>query len=81
MNSYEKGYVPQEDKTTVEVQLALIHQDLLYVKGQMTEMKALLVKDYVTRNEFDPIRRVVYGMVGIILIGVVASLLTLVLKK
>ena len=34
-----------------------------------------LDKDYTTRNEFDPIKKIVYGVVMLILAGVVAGIM------
>lgn len=36
---------------------------------------------YVTKDQFDPVRRLVYGLVTIILTGVVGALLTLVMRQ
>lgn len=38
-------------------------------------------KDYITRAEFDPVKRVVYGAVGTILLGILGAIISLVLRK
>lgn len=38
-------------------------------------------KDYITRTEFEPIKRVVYGAVGTILLGILGAIISLVLRK
>lgn len=50
---------------------------------EVSSEKRLLVVDqrYVTKDEFDPVRRLVYGIVGLILTGVVATLLGLVIRR
>jgi ABC-type phosphate transport system permease subunit len=40
-----------------------------------------LRKDFVTKTEFEPIRRLVYGAVGIMLTTVVLGLLALIIKS
>ena len=37
-------------------------------------------KIYVTRNEFNPVKSIVYGMVGVILLAVLGALTALVIK-
>ena len=47
----------------------------------IVEMKAMMRQDFVSRNEFDPIKKVVYGMVGLILTAVLTALVGLVVMK
>jgi hypothetical protein len=54
--------------------------DLQYIKEDLRDIKERLDNKYVTVEAFDPIRRLVYGMVGLILIAVVAALLALIVK-
>jgi hypothetical protein len=37
--------------------------------------------DYVSKKDFEPVRKIVYGVVGIILATVIGALVALVLKK
>jgi hypothetical protein len=62
--------------------------DLATLSGQVTtvsrdveELKRMLRADFVTRAELDPIKRLVYGVVGLILTGVIGGLLGLVILK
>ena len=69
--------------TTVEsvVKVAIMANDIAYIKGDIAEIK-IFFKDmklhFVSRDEFAPVRNVVYGMVGIILLAVVGALVALV---
>ncbi len=54
---------------------------LYYMRKDVNDIKKTLENGYVTKDEFDPIRRIVYGMVGLILSGVVAGLLTLIISN
>jgi hypothetical protein len=65
------------DKT----ELALIRQDIQYIKTDVTDIKHKLDGEYVTRMEFDPIRKIVYGVVTIVLTAVVGGLVALVVYK
>lgn len=68
-------------KTTDKVVLAEIKKDIEYIKSDVTEIKDKMNKDYVTQEEFKPIRNIVYGMVTMTLTAVVGALLTLILKQ
>jgi len=52
-----------------------------YIKAEIIKINDKLESHYVTVEEFDPIRKVVYGLVGLILTGVVGALITLVIQK
>lgn len=66
-----------EDK----VNLALIEQDLKYIKDSVKEIKNSLDKNYVTIDQFAPVKSIVYGMVGLILTSIVVAMLTLIIRK
>jgi hypothetical protein len=63
--------------------IALIKQDILYIKERVDAIGISLSENYVTRREFDlevtPLKRIVYGMVGLILTSVACAMLLLVL--
>ena len=62
-----------------ETTIALMAQDIRYIKEDVTEIKLKLEKDYVTREEFEPIKKVVYGLIGLILVAVVSAIIGLVI--
>lgn len=68
-------------KTTDKVVLAEIKKDIEYIKCDVKEIKGKMEQDYVTQEEFKPIRNIVYGMVTMTLTAVVGALLTLILKQ
>lgn len=55
--------------------------DLQYIKDDLKEIKTRLEDKYVTAETFEPVKRLVYGLVGLILIGVVGGLLAMVLRQ
>ena len=75
----------QIERRKEDVVMALIQQDLEYIKKDVGTIKQTLSKDYITRKEFElafsPIQRIVYGIVGLILTGVVGALISLVVMK
>lgn len=46
----------------------------------LVEIKDNLKNEYVTRKEFEPVRYVVYGLVGIVLSGAVAAVLQIIYR-
>ncbi len=51
--------------------------DLLIIL--VTEMRAVM-KSYVSKEEFEPVKKLVYGVTAIMTTGVVISLIALVIK-
>ena len=67
-------------RDTTETKIALIQQDMGYVKDKLDSVDQKISLHYVSREEFEPIKKIVYGMVGLILVAVVGALLSLVVK-
>jgi hypothetical protein len=63
------------------IRIAEIGRDLSYIKEKLTSIETQVSSQYVSKDEFDPIKRIVYGLVGLILISVAGALLGLVLNK
>lgn len=61
--------------------IGIIQKDIEYIKRDVSEIKQKLDKDYVTKEEFDPVRKVVYGLISVILLAVVGALVGLVVIK
>lgn len=57
-----------------------IAKDIEQIQKDITEIKLLITQNYVRREEFNPIQRIVYGIVTVVLTGVVGALLALILK-
>ena len=66
---------------TKETNIDVIANDISYIKRDVAEIKTKLEADYVTRQEFEPIKKIVYGMITIILTGVLGAILTLVIIR
>lgn len=65
---------------SVETNIALLVNDMTYVKNEVADIKKILGDKYVTIEMFEPVRRIVYGLVGLVLSSVVAGVLALILK-
>ncbi len=64
----------------LEVTLTRLDEKMAHVEESICDILKALQRGYVTTAEFDPVRRIVYGLVGTILLGVVGAVLALVLK-
>ena len=54
--------------------------DIDEIKDDTKDIKIDMKDNYVTKTEFNPIKKVVYGAVGLILASVFGALVTLVVK-
>ena len=61
--------------------LEVMANDLSYIREDVTEIKSQLRGSYVSKDEFEPIKKIVYGLVGLILVAVVGALMGLVIVK
>jgi len=66
-----------QPKTNIDI----IANDLSYIRRDLNEIKHKLENEYVTRDSFEPIKRVVYGLVSLILTGVGLAIVALVINK
>lgn len=64
-----------------DTQIAVMANDISYIKKSIDDMNSRLDRHYVTKDEFDPIKKLVYGMVALVLSGIVTAVMTLVVKK
>ena len=60
---------------------AIVNTDIAYIKNDIAEIKLKLDNKYVTIEAFEPVRKLVYGLVAIVLVGVVSAIIGLVLVK
>lgn len=65
-------------KDTLQTQVAVIAERTTTIAKDVSEIKSTLEKDYVTQDQFLPVQRVVYGLVGLIMVSVVGAILALV---
>lgn len=60
---------------------ALVNLDISYIKTDIGVIKNLLEEKYVTKEAFNPVKIITYGMTGIALIGVVGAVVSLVIIR
>lgn len=61
-----------------ETKLAVMQTDLTYIKEKLNAVDTKVSSHYVTKEEFEPIKRIVYGVVSLILTAVVGAVVALV---
>jgi hypothetical protein len=64
-----------------DTQIAVMANDLGYVRKAVDNLNDKIDSNYVTKEMFAPIQKIVYGLVGLILIAVVGAIMTLILRK
>jgi len=64
-----------------KVDLALMANDIKYIQKDIADIKNKMEDDYITREEFDPVKKIVYGIITLLLTGLVGALLRLLLIK
>lgn len=63
-----------------QLDTALLRKDLEYIKNEVSNLRSDIHDGYITKTEFEPVQRLVYGMVSIILVAVVGALIALVIQ-
>ena len=77
INKIEKAI--QKLEITIEGRLTAVEKDVEYLRDELKEMKDSMRDHHVRREEFEPIKKIVYGLVSVLLMGVVGALLALVI--
>jgi hypothetical protein len=62
------------------VKIAELGRDVNYVKDTVDRIDKKVSQGYVTKEEFAPIKRLVYGVVSLVTIAVVGALMELVVR-
>jgi hypothetical protein len=74
-------YFNQDRKFIDTTRIPLICQDIRGIHKTLEEIRVTLDSKIVTRDQFSPIQKIVYGGVGLILTSVVGALLALVIMQ
>lgn len=69
------------DNNRDDIKLAVIQNDLTYIKEKLNAVDQKVSNHYVSKEEFEPIRKIVYGLISLILIAVVGALVSLVVTQ
>lgn len=66
---------------TDQTDIAVIKSQLADIKDDVRDIKDKLERDYITRQEFEPYKRIIQGLVALVLTAVVGAMMTVVIKK
>ena len=66
--SHEPSY------STIEVKLDFIRRDIDDIKKRLDD-------NYVTDTEFEPVKKIVYGLVSLVLVAVVGAVIALIIQS
>ena len=68
-------------ETSLEHLEAKVDQLVAEMRAGFRDVHDTLDRHYVRREEYEPIRKIVYGLTGIMLAGVVVAIIELVIKR
>jgi hypothetical protein len=57
-----------------KVDIAVIQADIAYIRNDISEIKKALTDNYVTKDQFRPVKNIAYGAVSLLALIVVAAL-------
>ena len=61
-----------EDNMKTDIEL--IKQNVTHIKSKVDKIESTLEANYVTRNEFDPVKKIVWLIMSLILTGFISSI-------
>jgi hypothetical protein len=67
-------------KNSINTKIAVMTNDITYIRKSIDNIKERLEDDFVTKTEFNPVRMIVYSLVGLILMAAIGAILRLVIK-
>ena len=76
----EQGNKDVNTSRYISDQITRLTVDISYIKRDVQQIKDKIEHDNITRAEFEPIKRTVYGLIGLILVSFVGALMAIVLK-
>lgn len=68
------------DINDITTDVAVLLSKVGGIEEDVREIKGKLERDYVTQDQFEPIKKIVYGLVSIVLTSVVGAILLITLK-
>lgn len=65
---------------TKNVEFAVMCEKIDTIKADVSEIKQKLENNYVTKDQFTPVKNIVYGLVGTLLTALIGAIIMTVLK-
>jgi len=70
----------QKETLALAREALLIPQELVFIKTELSTIRQCLTDNYVTSEAFDPVRKIVYGLVGCVMLSFLGAGMALILK-
>jgi len=67
-------------KDDSKTNIAVMANDILYIRKSIDKIYEKLENEYVTRNEFRPVKLIAYGLIGVLGSGIVGMIIVMVTK-
>lgn len=61
--------------------IKIISNDLAYVRSDVSEIKLKMESTYITRQEFQPVQRIVYGLIAVLGLATLSAIFKLIFIK
>jgi hypothetical protein len=83
MADTEAQYRRKANQATVDskADFKIMSNDIAYMRQDVLDIKMSLNNSYVTKDQFDPVKKLVYGMTSLILTAVIVAIMTLLIGK
>jgi len=70
----------RREEKNLQTNIAIILTKVEYIEAEIKAIKEKLEKDYVTRDEFEPISKGFYSLVGLILLSMIGAIINFFIK-
>jgi len=70
----------QQTNNQISVDIAVMAEKVNNIDKVVSEIKGKLEKNYVTLEQFTPVKNIAYGIVSTFLLAIIGALVSLVLK-
>jgi len=77
----EGEYGKFSNQKDLELTIMGIAKDVEYIKVEIARISERQERCYVTKEEFDPVKKLAYGAAGLLLTGILLALFALVIVK
>lgn len=71
----------RQSNERISTQIAVIEERTRNIDNKITSISSKIENDYVVKQEFEPVKKLVYGLVSLILVAVVGALIGLVVYR
>ena len=70
----------EEKRRQADKDIAVMNTKLDFIIAEVADIKKNIKECYVSKIEFDPIKRLVFGAVGLILVAFIGAIIALVVR-